>query len=111
MLHARGFRFRKDFPIAVGGVRVRPDIVFSRRSVAVFIDGCFWHRCPEHAVLPKANRDYWEPKLRRNVERDREVDVALQQAGWRVVRIWEHVPTEEAVSEIVAALDAPFSAG
>jgi DNA mismatch endonuclease (patch repair protein) len=70
----------------------------------VFVDGCFWHQCPEHAVLPKANREYWEPKLHRNVERDREVDQALEAEGWRVLRIWEHVPADEAVSQIVAAL-------
>jgi DNA mismatch endonuclease (patch repair protein) len=104
-LHARGLRFRKDLPIELGGFRVRPDIVFSRHRVAVFVDGCFWHRCPEHAVLPKANRDYWEPKLSRNVERDREADRALLRGGWRVLRIWEHVPPEQAVAQIERALD------
>ena len=106
MLHRRGLRFRKDFPIALERRRVRPDIVFLSRKLAVFIDGCFWHCCPEHAVMPKANRDYWEPKLRRNVERDLEVDLALEAEGWRVLRIWEHVPIDEAVSQIVTAVNS-----
>ena len=90
-LHRLGLRFRRDYPIRVGSGRpIRPDIVFTRARVAVFVDGCFWHGCPEHQVIPKSNRDYWVPKLHRNTERDREVDEALTDAGWLVVRIWEH---------------------
>lgn len=89
-LHAAGLRFRKDYRIDAGGVRVKPDIVFPRAKVAVFVDGCFWHCCPIHGTQPKRNSDYWTPKLARNVERDRENDAALGEAGWMVVRVWEH---------------------
>ena len=100
-LHRRGLRFRKDFPVRVGtGRPVRPDIVFTRARVAVLVDGCFWHGCPEHQVIPRSNRDYWVPKLRRNIDRDREVDEALTGAGWQVIRIWEH-EDPDAAAELV----------
>lgn len=83
----------------------RPDVVFPRARVAVFVDGCFWHRCPEHCQMPKANRDYWEPKLTRNVERDREADAALKSAGWTVLRFFEHVPVTEAAGIVRAAVE------
>jgi DNA mismatch endonuclease (patch repair protein) len=102
-LHRRGLRFRKDFPVRVGtGRPVRPDIVFTGARVAVFVDGCFWHGCPEHQVIPGSNRDYWVPKLRRNIDRDREVDEALTSAGWQVIRIWEHEDPATAGAEIEA---------
>jgi len=69
---------------------VRPDFVFMRERVAVFVDGCFWHRCPLHSKTPKNNRAFWEQKLSRNVERDRFVDRELRKVGWRVWRLWEH---------------------
>jgi DNA mismatch endonuclease (patch repair protein) len=90
LLHRAGLRFRVDRRISVGGVACRPDIVFTRARVAVFVDGCFWHGCPQHGELPRANRAFWEEKLRRNAERDRRQDAALSAAGWRVVRVWEH---------------------
>lgn len=100
-LHRRGLRFRKDFPVNVGpGRPVRPDIVFTRAHVAVFVDGCFWHGCPEHQVIPRSNLDYWVPKLRRNTDRDRQVDAALTDAGWQVIRIWEHEDPNAASAEI-----------
>lgn len=89
-LHRRGLRFRVDLPIRVPGRLVRPDVVFTRAYLAVFVDGCFWHCCPEHGNVPKANRPYWQPKLARNVARDRAVDSVLSTAGWRVLRSWEH---------------------
>lgn len=70
--------------------RTRPDIVFTRARVAVFVDGCFWHRCPEHGSSPKSNADWWRRKLDANVRRDRTTDEALAEAGWMVLRIWEH---------------------
>ena len=94
LLHAAGHRFRKDYPIQAGEITVRPDIVFTRQQLAVFIDGCFWHRCPEHGNQPRVNRPYWDEKLRRNVARDKRVNAALDLAGWRVVRIWEHEPAQ-----------------
>ena len=88
LLHKSGYRYRVDF--APLGGRRRADIVFTRPRIAVFIDGCFWHSCPTHGTQPRQNAGYWEPKLRRNVERDRETDDALRAAGWTVLRFWEH---------------------
>lgn len=106
-LHALGYRYRKDFRLDLpGGVRVRPDIVFTARKVAVFVDGCFWHVCPEHGREPTSNEWYWTPKLRRNVERDRAADAALQAAGWRVVRLWEHEELASAVDAVVKAVSS-----
>lgn len=68
----------------------RPDIVFSGRNTVVFIDGCFWHMCPQHFSMPEKNRVFWKKKLRRNVARDREVSASLKKLGWKVIRIWEH---------------------
>jgi DNA mismatch endonuclease (patch repair protein) len=104
-LHRLGYRFRKDLLLRLAeGVRVRPDIVFTARKVAVFVDGCFWHVCPEHGRQPRTNEWYWTPKLRRNMERDRIVNAALDQAGWCVVRLWEHEPLEVAVASVLNAV-------
>jgi DNA mismatch endonuclease, patch repair protein len=104
-LHRQGYRFRKDYRLDLAdGKRVRPDVVFTAKRVAVFVDGCFWHACPEHGSKPANNVWYWEPKLRRNVERDRAADAALLAAGWNVVRVWEHEPLEAAVTAVLAAL-------
>src|ERR1700691_3337345 len=104
-LHRQGYRFRKDYRLDLAeGKRVRPDIAFTARRVAVFVDGCFWHACPEHGGKPANNTWYWEPKLRRNVERDRVADAALSAAGWDVVRVWEHEPLDAAVTAVLAAL-------
>jgi DNA mismatch endonuclease, patch repair protein len=104
-LHGMGYRYRKDHRLDLdGGVRVRPDIVFTARRVAVFVDGCFWHCCPDHGSQPAANSWYWEPKLRRNVERDRNADAALGLAGWTVIRLWEHESLEAAVAAVLEVL-------
>jgi DNA mismatch endonuclease (patch repair protein) len=89
-LHRMGYRFRKDFPIRLQGKLIRPDVAFTRRRIAVFVDGCFWHCCPEHGRVPAVNGDYWSPKLAANIKRDRQQDVLLRSAGWTVVRFWEH---------------------
>jgi DNA mismatch endonuclease (patch repair protein) len=108
-LHAAGFRFRKDYRLDLdSGVRVRPDIVFPRRKVAVFVDGCFWHVCPVHGREPTVNEWYWTPKLRRTIERDRTADSALADAGWTVVRIWEHESSTAALASVVAVLEHAF---
>ena len=106
-LHAKGYRYRKDFRLDLPLRRVRPDIAFTSRKVAVFVDGCFWHACPDHGSKPKNNDWYWSPKLARNVERDRAADEALTRAGWTVVRLWEHVPLTEAIDAVVAAVGRP----
>ncbi len=88
-LHRKGLRFRVDHKV-LPEMRSRPDIVFGPSKVAVFVDGCFWHRCPEHGTTPKNNREWWEQKLDANVSRDRRVDAQLREAGWVVLRVWEH---------------------
>jgi DNA mismatch endonuclease, patch repair protein len=104
-VYARGMRYRKHVaPLA--GLRCKADLVFRGARVAVFVDGCFWHRCPEHGELPKANRAWWKAKLARTWERDRANDVALLAAGWTIVRVWEHEPPEEAAARIGAVLSA-----
>ena len=110
-LHARGYRYRKDFRLDLPLRRVRPDIAFTSRKVAVFVDGCFWHACPDHGSAPKNNEWYWSPKLAKNVERDRAADEALRQAGWTVVRLWEHVPLGDAIDQVIAAVGNPRHVG
>jgi DNA mismatch endonuclease, patch repair protein len=99
-LHRRGMRFRKDFVIRTEGLRVRADIVFPGAKVVVFVDGCFWHGCPEHQRVPTRNVGYWAPKLAMNVDRDQRVDSALREAGWHVERIWEHEDPEIAAHRL-----------
>lgn len=103
-LHRLGYRFRKDRRVDLPELRVRPDIVFARKRVAVFVDGCFWHCCPEHGREPEVNGWYWSPKLRRNVQRDLQVTQALTDNGWTVLRVWEHEPVGSAVERIAASL-------
>jgi DNA mismatch endonuclease (patch repair protein) len=104
LLHARGLRFRVDRPISLDVLTVRPDVSFPRWQVAVFVDGCFWHGCPQHGNVPRRNLDYWVPKLRRNTARDRRIDVALRHAGWRVIRAWEHEPPDVIADRVAAEL-------
>lgn len=68
----------------------KPDIVYPKAKIAVFVDGCFWHGCPKHCRLPSSNKEYWIPKIEKNRERDRNTTSALRKNGWRVIRIWEH---------------------
>jgi DNA mismatch endonuclease (patch repair protein) len=88
-LHRRGLRYRLEVDL-LGDSRRRCDIVFPRSKVACFVDGCFWHSCPDHGTVPKSNRDWWIEKLDNNVTRDRDTDERLAKAGWLVIRIWEH---------------------
>lgn len=103
-IHAAGLRYRVDF--APLGGRRRADIVFTRARIAVFIDGCFWHGCPEHATYPKRNSEYWLPKLHRNIERDEDTNRLLREAGWSVMRFWEHQAPDEVAIRIIASLKA-----
>ncbi|WP_262380055.1 very short patch repair endonuclease [Nonomuraea sp. PA05] len=100
LLHARGLRYRVAWPIP-GLKRRSVDIAFTRAKVAVFVDGCFWHSCPEHATRPAANDTWWAEKLAKNMARDAATNEHLQQAGWRVVRIWEHEDPSEAANRIL----------
>lgn len=99
-LHARGLRFRVDRS-PLPGMRTRADIVFGPSRVAIFVDGCFWHSCPEHGKLPKANRTWWKDKLQSNRSRDERVDRELLTGGWLAVHVWEHEEPNEAAERIV----------
>ena len=104
VLHRRGLRFRKEYEVHLPDRKVKVDVAFTRERVAVFVDGCFWHGCPDHGHQPRKNTHYWGPKLDRNRARDVAVTRGLEGAGWRVVRVWEHVPADEAAATVVAAL-------
>ena len=106
LLHQQGYRYRVDHQIRVADLTVRPDIVFTRRRIAIFVDGCFWHSCPLHGSVPATNQAYWVPKLARNAERDRRVSDALTKAGWLVLRVWEHEQPAEAAESIRASWEA-----
>ena len=102
-LHRRGLRYFVD-RAPIRGQRRRADLVFPRLRVAVYVDGCFWHRCPEHATFPKNNAQWWAEKLAGNVARDRATDTALTDSGWRVVRVWEHENAIAAADRVQATL-------
>jgi DNA mismatch endonuclease (patch repair protein) len=106
-LHARGHRYRVAVALEGLARRVRPDIVFRRARVAVFVDGCFWHGCPAHGRMPRDPTGYWGAKLARNHSRDIATDALLAEAGWTVVRVWEHDPVEGAVAQVERALGQP----
>ena len=104
-LHAAGYRYRCDLRIDLpSGHRVRPDVVFTRLHVAVFVDGCFWHACPVHGANPRSNPAYWGPKLRGNRERDARNTAELEAFGWTVVRVWEHELVADGLARVVRAL-------
>jgi DNA mismatch endonuclease, patch repair protein len=103
-LHRRGKRFRVD-RAPLPGIRRRADIVFSRHRVAVFVDGCFWHGCPEHGTWPKANSAWWKNKIEANVTRDRSTDQLLGTKGWISVRVWEHEDVTESADRIISILE------
>lgn len=102
-LHRKGLRFRKHRRVlpAVGS---KPDVIFTSVRIAVFVDGCFWHQCPQHGHSPHRNAHYWTAKLARNVERDRATDAALEASGWTVLRIWEHEDVAEAADRVARAV-------
>ena len=104
VLHSLGYRYRVNKTIECGDRKVRPDIVFGPKRVAVFVDGCFWHSCVEHCRVPASNRHYWVPKLLRTQARDRLDCMSLAARDWTVVRIWEHENVSAAVDRIVAEL-------
>src|SRR5690242_18279969 len=88
-LHRRGLRYRVDIS-PDPRIRGRADILFRGARVAVYVDGCFWHSCPQHGVLPKGNREWWRRKLSTTVQRDRDTEATLRELGWTVLRFWEH---------------------
>lgn len=78
-----GFEYQPNLP-------GRPDFVNWKKKIVIFIDGCFWHCCPIHSKIPEQNKDYWLPKLKRNITRAKEMDTAYKNSGWKVIRLWEH---------------------
>jgi DNA mismatch endonuclease, patch repair protein len=102
-LRKLGLRYRLHRAI-VPGVRRRPDVVFGPARVAVFVDGCFWHGCPEHGTMAKSNREFWQAKIDTNRNRDTDTDRRLAEAGWRVVRVWEHEDAVGAARRIAGLL-------
>lgn len=100
-LWAKGYRYRIGH-----GLLGKPDIVFVAKKVAIFIDGCFWHKCPIHYKLPKTNTEFWKGKIDLNVARDREVENKLVALGWTVIRLWEHEVKKEVDGAVETILDA-----
>ncbi|MEU6953871.1 very short patch repair endonuclease [Streptomyces sp. NPDC045714] len=103
LVHANGLRYRvatRPLP----DLRRTADMVFRPAKVAVFIDGCYWHGCPEHYVSPKTNSGYWSEKVARNVARDRDTDKQLSAAGWLVLRFWEHQSSDACALSIISAV-------
>lgn len=103
ILHSRGIRYRVN-TVPECGLRCKPDIAWRGLRLAVFIDGCFWHSCPQHATRPKANEEWWAQKLDGNVQRDRRTDAELADRGWTVLRFWEHEEPGAVADAICVAL-------
>ncbi|MCG8066284.1 MAG: very short patch repair endonuclease [Candidatus Thiodiazotropha taylori] len=100
-LWSRGYRYRLK-----NSLTGKPDLVFTKQKVAIFVDGCFWHKCPEHFVMPASNREFWATKINKNVKRDHAVSSALSREGWRVLRFWEHEIESDVASVVVAIVYA-----
>lgn len=110
VLHAKGLRYRLHQPLLTKPRRVA-DIVFPGARVAVFVDGCFWHGCPDHASWPKSNAQFWREKIDANRARDADTDCRLKAIGWRVVRVWEHENVHDAASRIAELVYAGRNGG
>jgi len=104
LLWRQGLRYRVDAALPLGSVRRRADLLFAGPRVAVFVDGCFWHCCPQHGTRPKSNTDWWAAKLDSNVARDRDTDTRLRELGWEPVRVWEHEDPREAADRVAAVV-------
>lgn len=98
-LHRRGLRFRLNVPVP-GMPRRSIDVAWKGKRVAVYLDGCYWHGCPEHSAVPRVNREYWAPKIAGNRQRDRETEAFLRDRGWTVLRFWEHEPVKDVADAI-----------
>ncbi|MEU8698037.1 very short patch repair endonuclease [Streptomyces sp. NPDC048680] len=109
LLHASGYRYRVNERVPHMPRRTI-DIAFTRAKVAVFLDGCFWHGCPEHATQPKSNAEWWRQKLDRNIARDTETTTHLVTKGWTVLRFWEHQPPVQVAAQVAKVVDRKRSA-
>lgn len=111
LVHAAGLRYRVDFaPLPESSRRLKADMVFTRARIAVFVDGCFWHGCPQHYTVAKTNADFWAAKVTGNRDRDARVTALLTDAGWTVLRFWEHEDAAEVAVAIIAAVRGGESA-
>jgi len=108
LLHAEGMRYRVSFPVP-GNRRRTIDIAFPGRKLAVFVDGCFWHGCPQHGKIPESNHAWWSEKIRRNCQRDADTTAHLEQLGWQVLRAWEHLPPQQAAEMVLERLRAAIA--
>ena len=104
-MHRLGLRYRVSTR-PLPGIHRTADVVFTRARVAVFLDGCFWHGCPEHHTVAITNADYWAEKARHNRERDLETDEILSNSGWQVIRVWEHEDANAAAERIATTVRA-----
>lgn len=109
-LHAAGYRYRVNFKVP-GSSRRTMDIAFTRQRIAVFVDGCFWHGCPQHFTVPKTRPDFWTTKIAGNRQRDQETTQMLAAAGWAVVRYWEHQTSSAMFADLAGRLRRHQSAG
>jgi DNA mismatch endonuclease (patch repair protein) len=100
LVHAAGLRYRVDYAPLPDQRRLRADLVFTRARVAVFVDGCFWHGCPQHHTVAKRNADFWAAKAAGNRARDERVNATLVAEGWTVLRFWEHDDPAEVATRI-----------
>lgn len=105
LLHAAGLRYRVAYPVP-GNRRRTIDIAFPTLRIAVFVDGCFWHGCPEHGTRPRSNESWWAVKLAANLARDQDTSARLAEQGWQVIRIWEHEEPDLAAQEVANAVSA-----
>ncbi|WP_369853708.1 very short patch repair endonuclease [Angustibacter sp. Root456] len=109
-VHALGLRYRVDVAPMVG-LRRRADLVFTRAKVAVFLDGCYWHGCPEHHRPARVNAVFWADKIEGNRRRDADTDARLAEAGWAVVRVWEHQDPVAGAQQVAAVVRSRLSPG
>ena len=105
ILHAMGLRYRVDTKPLANSPR-RADIVFRRAKVAVFVDGCFWHGCPEHGSWPRTNAAFWREKINANKKRDLDTNRQLEERGWLVVRVWEHEDPKRGAQRVARTVRA-----
>jgi DNA mismatch endonuclease (patch repair protein) len=108
-LHRRGLRYRVNLRVVPGHRSRTIDVVFTRARLAVFVDGCFWHGCSDHGRRPETNEWYWSGKIERNIARDRDTTARLEDAGWKVIRVWEHEDPGDAAERVAAVLTATHS--
>ncbi|MFK4100857.1 very short patch repair endonuclease [Streptomyces sp. NPDC019531] len=104
LLHARGLRYRVSYPVP-DMPRRRIDIAFTKAKIAIIVNGCFWHGCPEHTTQPRAHVEWWQVKLAKNMARYVETTEHLTAAGWTVLRFWEHESPEHIADQVAACVE------